>query len=165
MQVADYQSPTVLANYVLLLSYLSKVLKYSTKANYSIQNFWCQCLSGFVVAQWHILDLFPLNTEHFLNTPPHASLMVRRPPPRPSIQQTFKPRPFTCAILNNLLWFHISGEFTCRVDFRQSPTKYHRVRLTVIGEWSMGIYFRTGAVELSELSIFIFPTQKWQLLS
>merc|ERR1719411_2217883 len=24
------------------------------------------------------------------------------------------------------------GEFTCRVDFRQSPTKYHRVRLTVI---------------------------------
>ena len=39
MQVADYQSPTVLANYVLLLSYLSKVLKYSTKVNYSIQNF------------------------------------------------------------------------------------------------------------------------------
>ena len=39
MQVADYQSPTVLANYVLLLSYLSKVLKYSTKANYSIQKF------------------------------------------------------------------------------------------------------------------------------
>ena len=92
MQVADYQSPTVLANCVLLLSYLSKVLKYSTKVNYGIQNFWCQCLSAFV-AWWHILDLFPLNTEHFLNTRAHASLMVRRPPPRLSIQQTFKSRP------------------------------------------------------------------------
>jgi len=28
--------------------------------------------------------------------------------------------------------FHDEGEFTCRVDFRQSPTKYHRVRLAVI---------------------------------
>ena len=26
------------------------------------------------------------------------------------------------------------GEYTCRVDFRQSPTKYHRIRLTVIGK-------------------------------
>ena len=131
MQVADYQSPTVLANCVLLLSYLSKVLKYSTKVNYGIQNFWCQCLSAFV-AWWHILDLFPLNTEHFLNTRAHASLMVRRPPPRLSIQQTFKPRPLLVQYL--ITSSLISGEFTCRVDFRQSPTKYHRVRLTVIGE-------------------------------
>ena len=103
MQVADYQSPTVLANCVLLLSYLSKVLKYSTKVNYGIQNFWCQCLSAFV-AWWHILDLFPLNTEHFLNTRAHASLMVRRPPP-PSLNTTdIQAETITCAIFNNLFF-------------------------------------------------------------
>ena len=33
----------------------------------------------------------------------------------------------------NIQLITITGEFTCRVDFRQSPTKFHRVRLTVIG--------------------------------
>ena len=26
------------------------------------------------------------------------------------------------------------GHFTCRVDFRQSPTKYHRIKLSVVGK-------------------------------
>ena len=143
MQVADYQSPTVLANCVLLLSYLSKVLKYSTKVNYGIQNFWCQCLSAFV-AWWHILDLFPLNTEHFLNTRAHASLMVRRPPPRLSIQQTaFKSRPFTCAIFNNLLWFQASSPAEWTSDRAPPNTTASAWRSSVSIEHTRGRYSDT----------------------
>lgn len=39
------------------------------------------------------------------------------------------------------LSFDVTGEFTCRVDFRQSPTKYHRVRLSVIGKLQLIFQF------------------------
>ena len=53
--------------------------------------------------------------------------------------------------------YNFSGEFTCRVDFRQSPTKYHRVRLSVIGERS-----RPDTNTNFELEIFLIkvPPQK-----
>ena len=156
MQVADYQSPTVLANYVLLLSYLSKVLKYSTtKVNYGIQNFWCQCLSAFV-AWWHILDLFPLNTEHFLNTRPHASLMVRRPPPRLSIQQTFKPRPLLVQYLITFFDFrrvHLpSGLQTEPHQIPPRPPDCHRWALTRGRYSDRGGCWRIDRGLLSQLS-------------
>ena len=40
----------------------------------------------------------------------------------------------------NIQLITITGEFTCRVDFRQSPTKYHRVRLTVIGRLTISLF-------------------------
>ena len=43
-----------------------------------------------------------------------------------------------------------AGTYTCRVDFRQSPTVYHHVKLDIIGElWKMN-----SDIMLQALSIF-----------
>ena len=34
------------------------------------------------------------------------------------------------------------GTYICRVDFRQSPTVYHHVKLDVIGKYIRSTYFR-----------------------